>query len=46
MIFVDACDCIDFFNDRNTLAVARLSDLLSNGAAPLETQRGLRVWRH
>lgn len=36
MILVDASVWIDFFNGRATPAVARLADLLADGAAPLE----------
>lgn len=36
MILVDASVWIDFFNGRETPAVSRLCDLLSDGAAPLE----------
>lgn len=36
MILVDASVWIDFFNGRETVEVARLSDLLADGAAPLE----------
>jgi predicted nucleic acid-binding protein len=36
MILVDASVWIDFFNGRTTPAVARLADLLADGAAPLE----------
>jgi len=36
MILVDASVWIDFFNDRESAAVARLCDLLADGAAPLE----------
>lgn len=36
MILVDASVWIDFFNGRETVEVSRLSDLLADGAAPLE----------
>jgi predicted nucleic acid-binding protein len=36
VILVDASVWIDFFNGRQTVAVGRLSDLLADGAAPLE----------
>lgn len=36
MILVDASVWIDFFNGHDTPAVARLGDLLADGAAPLE----------
>lgn len=36
MIFVDASVWIDFFNGHSSEAVARLCDLLADGAAPLE----------
>ncbi len=36
MILVDASVWIDFFNDRESASVARLCDLLADGAAPLE----------
>jgi predicted nucleic acid-binding protein len=36
VILVDASVWIDFFNGRPTEAVVRLSDLLADGAAPLE----------
>lgn len=35
MIFVDASVWIDFFNGHDTPEVARLADLLADGAAPL-----------
>lgn len=36
MILIDASVWIDFFNGRHTTAVGQLTDLLADGAAPLE----------